>query len=77
MIESKIYKFEIDFNDDLITNEFIDKIEELLENISVFHKKNYDTHYEIYLDISKYLEYKKKDKKTLKIQLNLRLIKLN
>ena len=65
LIESKIYKFEININDDLITNEFINKIDKLLENISIFNKKNHDKHYEINLDKSKYLEFKKKDKKNI------------
>jgi hypothetical protein len=65
LIESQIYKFVINFDKDLITSNFINQIDELLENISIFSKKNKNQFFEINLDEGKYLEFKKINKKDI------------
>ena len=75
LIESKIYKFEINFNEDLITAEFVNKVDELLENISIFSKNFFNGHYEINLEKSKYLEFKKNNKKNIENETKLEIDK--
>ena len=71
LIESKIFKFKISFRKVSNENEFFKKIDETLINILNFNKNNSD--YEIILDNNKYSEFKDKNKKKFKKEVELKV----
>lgn len=71
LIESKIFKFQISFQEVSNENEFVKKIEETLKNISSFSKNNND--YEINVNNNKYLDFKIRYKKKFDKEVELKI----
>jgi hypothetical protein len=71
LIESKIFQFQISFQEVSREDDFIKKIEEILIDISNFNKINDD--YEINLNNKKYLDFKIRHKKKFDKEVKLKI----